>query len=744
MFTDIVGYTALMGYDEGKALDKLRKSHQIQKDLIEKYDGKWLKEIGDGVLAEFNSALNAVECAIAIQKASEPGLVRIGIHLGDVFYEQEEIYGDGVNIASRIESEAAPGGICISETVQQNIKNQQNIKTSVLGKRKLKNVEMPLILYQVSGAGISTLSTTKSKSLSVYVVLGLIIGFSIFSGTLAWFLKPGDKKQKIEVKYFHLLTPADSPVALIGSADFGFGQPALDISPDGSAIVYAGKSGNTTQLYIRYVNDMKITALKGTEGAYYPFFSSDGQWVGFMSENKLKKVSLTENIVFSICDVTYPYGAVWLPDDEIIFADNQGIFLKKVSSSGGIPEVVGNTRTNPQLTGWFLYPQLLPGAKEIICNVGNRGIIIVYSLETKEVIQIEGIRGYSPHYLSTGHIACIVEDVLVTIPFNLNAKEIAGNLIPVEEPVRSESTRPGGQFAVSQNGRLAYIPGLSAGIYKFLWVSRKGEIMDTVNLPANNYGEFRLSYDGQKIAYPLYPDIWIYDVVDNTRTRISSKGENYRPHWSATNQTIVYTSNREGIEKTYQRSAGGLGTETPFIDIEKAYLVSLSRDAKNAILNENEKILIFDLNRNEKTYLPPDLNSTQIDISPDGKYFLYLSDETGEAEVYVREFPLTDNRWNVSHGYGVDPIWSLRGDEIFFRRQNQWYSVKIDTSNSFQASTPEFLFEGNYIDIGGKSFAVSPDGERFLVLDQVNQERYSEVIVFVDNWFEMIKGKSTE
>ena len=108
MFTDIVGYTTLMGQDEKHALEKLKKSHQAQKDIIEKHGGKWLKEIGDGVLAEFQSALNAVESAIDIQKASESGLVRIGIHLGDVFYEQDEIYGDGVNIASRIESEAAP------------------------------------------------------------------------------------------------------------------------------------------------------------------------------------------------------------------------------------------------------------------------------------------------------------------------------------------------------------------------------------------------------------------------------------------------------------------------------------------------------------------------------------------------------------------------------------------------------------------------------------------------------------
>jgi Tol biopolymer transport system component len=120
-----------------------------------------------------------------------------------------------------------------------------------------------------------------------------------------------------------------------------------------------------------------------------------------------------------------------------------------------------------------------------------------------------------------------------------------------------------------------------------------------------------------------------------------------------------------------------------------------------------------------------------MELSPDGRYFMYLSDETGQNEVYVQTFPFSENRWNVSHREGIDPIWSFNGDEIYYRTVNTWYSVRIDTQNGFKASRPALKFGGNYVDISGKSFAVSPDGERFLVLEQVNQEPFSDVIVFV-------------
>ncbi len=130
MFTDIVGYTALMGEDEEKAFELLKKNRQVQRPIIEMYSGRWLKEIGDGVLASFNTVSDAVNAAVKIQEAcntAEDFQLRIGIHLGEVVFENDDVLGDGVNIAARIQAAAGPGCIFISEAVHSNISNKKDI-----------------------------------------------------------------------------------------------------------------------------------------------------------------------------------------------------------------------------------------------------------------------------------------------------------------------------------------------------------------------------------------------------------------------------------------------------------------------------------------------------------------------------------------------------------------------------------------------------------------------------------------
>lgn len=152
MFTDIVGYTTLMGEDEDKAFALLKRNREIQKPLIEKFNGIWLKEIGDGVLASFSTVTDAVYCAAAIQKACKPEEnleLKIGIHQGEIVFEDGDIFGDGVNIASRIESLAAPGTIYISSTVYQNISNNKEIKAIFIKETDLKNINYKIGIYDI-------------------------------------------------------------------------------------------------------------------------------------------------------------------------------------------------------------------------------------------------------------------------------------------------------------------------------------------------------------------------------------------------------------------------------------------------------------------------------------------------------------------------------------------------------------------------------------------------------------------
>jgi len=191
MFTDIVGYTTLMGEDSEKALDTLYKSRDIQKPLIEKHGGKWLKEMGDGVLAQFNSAIDAVQCALEIQKSAHSELfakIRIGIDLGDVTFELEDVFGEGVNIASRLQAVADPGGIYISESVVDAIGGRGDIKYQYFGEVKLKNVAHPIKTYCLEDKWLPIPSHDKIKELSVSYISRELKRRNVLRATLVYIL----------------------------------------------------------------------------------------------------------------------------------------------------------------------------------------------------------------------------------------------------------------------------------------------------------------------------------------------------------------------------------------------------------------------------------------------------------------------------------------------------------------------------------------------------------------------------
>lgn len=165
MFTDIVGYTALMGNDEQKAFELLKRNRELQKPIIEKFNGRWIKELGDGVMASFNTVSDAVNAAIKIQEdcnAAKDFQLRIGIHLGEVIFENDDLFGDGVNIASRIQAVANPGSIYISESVHHNVSNKKEIQTQFVKVETLKNVKEPVKIYEVM-MKIGSIPITENK-----------------------------------------------------------------------------------------------------------------------------------------------------------------------------------------------------------------------------------------------------------------------------------------------------------------------------------------------------------------------------------------------------------------------------------------------------------------------------------------------------------------------------------------------------------------------------------------------------
>ena len=197
MFTDIVGFTTLMGNDETKAFELLKKNRELQKPIIEQYNGHWIKELGDGVMTSFNTVSDAVNAAIKIQEGcsvSNEFLLRIGIHLGEVVFENDDVFGDGVNIASRIVSLAEPGGIYVSGKIYAEIKNHKNIESVFLGMYDLKNVASSVEIFAISNPGIAipekerlklkktAVPIKKNSSKKILFPVSIIIIFLLIAG----------------------------------------------------------------------------------------------------------------------------------------------------------------------------------------------------------------------------------------------------------------------------------------------------------------------------------------------------------------------------------------------------------------------------------------------------------------------------------------------------------------------------------------------------------------------------------
>lgn len=230
MFTDIVGYSSLMGEDEEKAFALIRKNRSIQRPLIEKYRGRWLKEIGDGVLASFSTVSDAVYCAGDIQLAcsNEPELnLRIGIHLGEVIFEKDDVFGDGVNIASRLEPLSPPGGILVSESVNRNLGNKKGITSTFIGEKALKNLKEPIRLYEIKVEQIGLAEknpdlnrkSVGSKKRKPAWIWAAVTGVLAIMAVGVFFVYPGSGAQNTPVE-FDSRIPVNKSIAVLPFSDF--------------------------------------------------------------------------------------------------------------------------------------------------------------------------------------------------------------------------------------------------------------------------------------------------------------------------------------------------------------------------------------------------------------------------------------------------------------------------------------------------------------------------------------------
>lgn len=537
----------------------------------------------------------------------------------------------------------------------------------------------------------------------------------------------------------------------------------LAISPDGRSLAFAAtdSSGNKL-LYVRALHALKGQAIAGTEGASYPFWSPDSQFIAFFAGAKLKKITASGGPPQTICDVSRGRGGSWSTNGTIIFCPSGGqASLMRVPASGGLPKALTKLDTARSETS-HRWPFFLPDgehflylARTVVGTVVEEDAVMLGSLDTTFLPRAVANSGLSASF-ANGHLMFIHEQTLMAQPFDADLLETAGEAVPVAEEVHIEALNGKASFSVSQNGVLVYMVGESDQQQTLRWHDRTGKQLSTVGHTGTLF-DVRLSPDGENIAAAISSardgnmDTWLYQVDRAVWKRFTfGSGIDRYPVWSPDGGKIVYSGrmNRGGL---LLRSSTGEGSEESLLQSNLDNRPSdWSPDGKFIAYQEAYStrgtvwdIWILPLEGDRKPYLflQTAFRDLRPQFSPDGRYIAYESDESGQSEIYIRPFPGPGGKWQVSTNGGTRPRWRDDGKELFYLWQNQMMAAKIKLgSSSVDVGAVRTLFQHDGdLSLNNEPYDVTGDGQRFIMISSKSSSPMPATLVV--NWVGEIKKK---
>jgi eukaryotic-like serine/threonine-protein kinase len=553
----------------------------------------------------------------------------------------------------------------------------------------------------------------------------------------------------------------------------------LTISPDGKHVVYVGSGTGGSSLMVRALDQLEAVPLRGVSGAS-PFMSPDGRWIGFFGQvagGDLRKVSITGGPALPLGRYQgTPRGATWGTDDTIVFATNDlTTGLLSVPAGGGEPKVL----TKPDASSGeqdHLFPSMIPGSRAVLFTItpsdgiADNSQVAVLDLTTGQRRTV--IRGGShAQYVDPGYVVYALAGSLRAVRFDLDRLAVSSDPVPVVDEVTTFGTGAG-LFDVSRNGTLVLVPGGATGgtgtPRSLVWVDRHGN-EEAIPAPTRTYVFPRLSPDGQRVALDIRDqenDIWIFDLKRATLTKLTfNPGPDSWPIWTPDARRIVFGSIRGGggQQNLFWQPADGTGTAERVSTSANIQLPhSFSPDGQSLLVYElvpssfsdltllpigslSGKALTGKLETQPLVHTPAADNAGE--ISPDGRFLAYHSNESGPPQVFVRPFPNVDTggRWQISTDGGTRPAWAHNGRELFYMDSNgAMMAVPIQTTPTFSAGNPTKLFEGQWFrGQSGRTYDVAKDGRFLMIKDAVTNEQGSAAatMTVVVNWVEELKQK---
>ncbi len=574
-------------------------------------------------------------------------------------------------------------------------------------------------------------------------------------GTLVWFLKPGPSSATHEPSRVAISLPPDSRPAFVR------GQVALAISPDGREVVYTGLVGATPQLLRRSLDSYEVTPITGGESGSGPFFSPDGRWIGFSTPGQMKKIPVGGGAPVSLCETSFIFGASWVSDGTIVFAQSATSGLWRVPADGGKPEPL--TQLDPQ-HGEISHrlPVVLPGNKTVLFTVVTSGGVGEWRIDALSLATgrrrtlIQG--GTHPQYSPTGHIVFLQPNGgVAAVPFDADRVEVTAPPFPALDGIAASELSFGtAHFALSQGGTLAYLPGTLSGPERTLvWVDRKGA-SHPVTDSARAFETPRLSPDGRQVAVTsreASADLWTYQMGQGNLVHFTfDPAEEETPVWSPDGKRLVYSGSRGASRVILWRPADGSASEEQLFEGPgHSHVTDWSPDGRLLLFEQEVStesgwdiwVLPLDGERKPQLLLGGSYNERWPVLSPDGRWLAYLSDESGQREVYVQAFPGPGGKWQVSVGGGGEPIWARNGRELFYRNGYGMVAVPVRTQPVFTPGKPQVVFDWPYEAMDGvrPNYDVTRDGQRFLMIKATESNSAPAQINMILNWSEELKRR---
>ena len=646
-------------------------------------------------------------------------------------------------------------------TLQEKLKSGRStiVRSQVASAASQAPVE-PVVTAQGSvqteAQPVQSAETASNKHLRLYQALFAVTAIALLALAFAYFRQPAPEAP---LRRFAITPAVDVPTS---STEAG-----VAVSPNGKHIAYTG-AGTEGKLWIRDLDQSQPRVLEGTDGAFLPFWSPDSAFVGFATGGELMKVSVAGGIPIRLCPLPSSIfvGGSWSPDGQSIAFSSGNYEIYEVPARGGAANLViakeqpDATEGGP--TGFLGRPHFLPA------GAGTRALVYSFGGTAERTLMVQDLDGERreilgpgthPFYSSSGHLIyqpSLDTDELWALPLSLSSLSAAGEAFPV--------TQNGSGPTVAADQTLVYLDRSGQQQRQLVWLDRAGEKIGEIGSPLDSRDP-ALSPAGRKVAVVTLEggdrDVWIWEISRGVKNRLTfSEAPNAAPIWSPSGAELVFASLREGSSyDIFLRKADGTGEPKPLAagplgevptdwSWDGRYFVYQVVGPDNIDIRYLERKGDGD-DWESHAYLQTPYREGYAKLSPDGRFLVYQSNESGRYEIYVRPFPEGGGRTAVSTNGGTQPRWSTDGKEIFYVEGSTLVAVQVSTRPDFSVGSVTRLFEHRALTLQlGRAFAhydVSADGRRFLLAAPVDEEAEQEVSIrVVENWYEEFRQRERD